>query len=134
MGGVVRTDVTTGDGAELIALPEVNVAVAYHASENMFRQANGILGLAYTKLNTPCPGNTIPLHYTFHQIENGRVTYLEPYFTQLEEAGVVANKFAFYTLRSMVNRAQARFAQDRSTTVFSFSAAERRAPTCTSKA
>ena len=27
---------------------------------------------------------------------------VKPYFDQLEEAGVVANKFAFYTLRSWI--------------------------------
>src|SRR5450755_584710 len=51
------------------------------------------------------PGPTIPPHYTFTQIQTGRVTCIEPYFAQLEAAGLVANKFAFYTLRSMINMA-----------------------------
>ena len=40
------------------------------------------------------------------------MTYVEPYFTQLESAGLIANKFAFYTLRSMINMASASPAAD----------------------
>jgi Eukaryotic aspartyl protease len=63
--------------------------------------------LAYSKLNNAfvMPGPTIPPRYTFNQIQSGRVTHIEPYFAQLESAGLVANKFAFYTLRSMINMA-----------------------------
>jgi hypothetical protein len=114
MGAVVSTDITVGVGNQSATLPQVNAAVAYHASANMFRGSNGILGLAYTKLNNAfeMPGPTIPPKYTFNQIENGTVTYVQPYFTQLESAGVVANKFAFYTLRSMINTATANPATD----------------------
>jgi Eukaryotic aspartyl protease len=106
VGGVVQTNIAVGSGQPLV-LPKVYVAVAYHASQTMFQQAQGILGLAYTKLNNAflMPGPTIPPHYTFNQIQSGKVTYIEPYFTQLESAGLVANKFAFYTLRSMINMA-----------------------------
>ena len=105
VGGVVKTDVAVGTGRQKVVLPGVSVAVAYHASGNMFGKSNGILGLAYKKLNNAfeMPGPTIPPKYTFNQIQSGRVTYIEPYFAQLESAGVVANKFAFYTLRSTVD-------------------------------
>jgi hypothetical protein len=105
IGGVVRTDISAGTGSRSVTLPQVNVAVAYHESRNMFRGSNGILGLAYARLNNAfaMPGPTIPPRYTFNQIQSGKVTYIEPYFTQLEKAGTVANKFAFYTLRSMID-------------------------------
>jgi hypothetical protein len=107
VGAVVLTSLTAGQGKQSVVLPQVNVAVAYHASGDMFGKSNGILGLAYTKLNQAfiMPGPTIPPKYTFNQIQAGRVTHVEPYFTQLESAGLVANKFAFYTRRSMVNMA-----------------------------
>jgi hypothetical protein len=105
IGAVVSTNITAGVGAQSVSLPGVSAAVAYHESRNMFRKSNGILGLAYTKLNNAfeLPGPTLPPKYTFNQIQSGKVTYVEPYFTQLETAGVVANKFSFYTLRSMIN-------------------------------
>ncbi len=114
IGGVVLTDVGMGSGHQSVTLPKVNVAVAYHATQNMFRQSNGILGLAYTRLNSAytLPGPTLPPHFTFNQIQNGTKTFLEPYFTQLEDAGVVANKFAFYTLRSMISRATSDISTD----------------------
>lgn len=114
IGGIVLTDVAMGSGQQSVTLPKVNVAVAYHESQNMFRGSNGILGLAYSRLDGAftLPGPTLPPHYTFNQIQNGTVTYIEPYFSQLEDAGVVANKFAFYALRSMVNHAASDLASD----------------------
>ncbi len=114
IGGVVKTDVVVGAGKQSPKLAQVSVAVAYHESRNMFGKSQGIMGLAYTKLNNAfeLPGPTIPPKYTFNQIQSGTVTYVEPYFTQLESAGMVANKFAFYTLRSMINMASAAPASD----------------------
>jgi Eukaryotic aspartyl protease len=107
IGGVVTTDVTAGIAGQSVVLPKVDVAVAYHETANMFGKSDGILGLAYTRLNNAytMPGLTIPPKYTYNQIQAGQVTYLTPYFTQLEEAGLVANKFAFYTKRSEVSMA-----------------------------
>jgi hypothetical protein len=112
VGAVVMTDVTVGSQA--LVLPQVPVAVAYHETKSMFQGSNGILGLAYTKLNGAftMPGLTIPPKYTYNQIQAGKATYLDPYFTQLETAGLVANKFAFYTRRSLVNMATAKPATD----------------------
>jgi hypothetical protein len=113
VGGIVLVDVAVGTGRPVV-LPQVKVAVAYHATSDMFGKSQGILGLAYSKLNNAfvMPGPTIPPHYTFNQIQSGKVTYVEPYFTQLESAGLVANKFAFYTRRSMVSMATANPAAD----------------------
>jgi hypothetical protein len=114
VGAVVLTDVEVGVGNQSVVLPQVHVAMAYHDSPNMFRNTNGILGLAYTRLNDAyvLPGPTIPPKYTYNQIQAGTKTYIEPYFTQLESAGMVANKFAFYTRRSMVNMATGNPATD----------------------
>jgi hypothetical protein len=110
VGAVVNTNVLVGKGNQSVTLSKVAVAVAYHETASMFQNSQGILGLAYTKLNNAfeMPGPTIPPKYTFNQIQAGKVTYVEPYFTQLEDAGLVANKFAFYALRSMVNHATAK--------------------------
>lgn len=112
VGAVVMTDVTVGEHA--LQLPQVPVAVAYHEASSMFHNANGILGLAYSKLNGAftMPGPTIPAKYSYNQIQAGTVIHLEPYFTKLEDAGMVANKFAFYTRRSMVSMARAKPATD----------------------
>ena len=93
VGAVVTTEIKAGAAT----LPKTNAAIAYHSSGNMFGKSSGILGLAYTKLNNAftMPGPTIPPKYTYNQIQSGKVTYVEPYFTQLESAGLVANKFAF---------------------------------------
>jgi hypothetical protein len=107
VGAIVSTDITMGDGQQALGLGNVDVAVAYQESKEMFGNSNGILGLAYTRLNNAfvMPGSTWPPHFRYNQIQNGKVTYLTPYFTQLEESGVIANKFAFYTLRSMISLA-----------------------------
>jgi hypothetical protein len=109
VGGIVLTDITVNLAHPLV-LSKVHVAVAYHATEEMFGTSHGgILGLAYSRLNDAyrMPGPTIPPHYTYNQIQKGHRIYIEPYFQQLEAAGLVANKFAFYTLRSAINMATA---------------------------
>lgn len=105
IGAVISTKVSAGSGSQSVSLPQVDVAVAYHESESMFQGSDGILGLAYTRLNNAfeMPGPTIPPRYTYNQIQAGKMTYIEPYFTKLESAGLVANKFAFHARRSLVN-------------------------------
>jgi hypothetical protein len=107
IGGVIQTNTVAGVGSQLVTLKQVNVAVAYHATQSMFGKSDGILGLAYTKLNDAftMPGPTIPPKYGYNEIQTGKKTFVEPYFTQLEEAGLVSNKFAFYTKRSMISMA-----------------------------
>jgi len=114
VGAVVLTDVAAGSGAQAVALKKVNTAVAYLESRNMFGKSDGILGLAYTRLNNAfeMPDVVWPPKYKYNEIQDGKITYLEPYFTQLEQAGIVANKFAFYTQRSMVSAATANPATD----------------------
>jgi Eukaryotic aspartyl protease len=114
VGAVVLTQVAVGADSQQAVLQNVPTAVAYAESKDMFGKANGILGLAYKKLNNAftMPDPTWPAAYSYNQIQDGRVTYLEPYFSQLEEAGIVANKFAFYTRRSMVSNATDNLATD----------------------
>lgn len=50
-GAVLKTKVSLGDGAAQVTIPDANVAVAYEQTSNMFRSADGILGLAYAPLD-----------------------------------------------------------------------------------
>ncbi len=50
-GAVINTTVTFQNAGNAVALPGANVAVAYQASKDMFRGADGILGLAYAPLD-----------------------------------------------------------------------------------
>jgi hypothetical protein len=116
VGAVVHTDIVAGIGKQTVALKQVSTVVAYAESNDMFGKSNGILGLAYTRLDNAftMPGVTWPPKYTYNQIQQqGRVTFLQPYFTELEAQGTVANRFAFYTKRSMVSQATPNPAGDR---------------------
>lgn len=108
VGAVVHTDIVAGVGKQTLTLSQVCTSVAYAESSDMFGKANGILGLAYTRLDNAytMPGVTWPPVYSYNQIQQqGRVTFLDPYFSQLEAQGAIANKFAFYTKRSAVSLA-----------------------------
>jgi hypothetical protein len=102
VGAVVRTPVALGGG---VSLSNVNLAVAYRESADMFGNAQGIWGLAYETLNNAfrMPADTWKHKYDASRIASGKVCDLDPYFSQLEEAGVVGNKFAFYTKRSIIS-------------------------------
>jgi hypothetical protein len=104
VGAVVRTSVGLSNA---VSLSNVNLAVTYQESANMFGNAQGIWGLAYEKLNNSylMPANTWKHKYDALRIQTGREADLDPYFSQLEEAGIVANKFAFYTKRSIISAA-----------------------------
>jgi hypothetical protein len=101
VGAVVQTSVAVATG---VTLSNVNLAVTYSESANMFGNANGIFGLAYEPLNNAylMSGNTWKAKYKASQITHGKEADLDPYFSQLEEAGIVANIFAFYTKRGIV--------------------------------
>lgn len=111
VGAVVQTSV--GLAADL-RLADVHVAVTYAEGPGMFGGAQGILGLAYAPLDTAyvMPGDTWAAKYPPAQIATGAVVELVPYFTQLEQAGVVGNKFALYTKRATVSLATADPASD----------------------
>ena len=105
IGSVVQTDVTAREGERSVDLPGVSVAVAYHETINMFGKAQGILGLAYGALDDAIDISkvSVPPHYSPNDVRAGHKAFVEPYFTSLERAGLVASKFAFYTKRSTVH-------------------------------
>jgi len=104
VGAVVQTTVGLPSA---VALNGANLAVTYHESANMFGKAQGIFGLAYEPLNSAylMPADTWKSKYSAKQINSGKEADLDPYFSQLEEAGTVSNLFAFYTKRSIVSAA-----------------------------
>jgi aspartyl protease len=123
-GPVVNTTVTIG-GAGGQALPGCPIAITSVQEKGNFQGVTGIMGLAYNGLNdaydfkTFLAGEHKTSSYPWSLgtvwssfvtgftklVQAGQVSPLEmkPYFDQLEESGVVANKFAFYTLRSWVS-------------------------------
>ena len=79
----------------------------------MFGNAQGNWGLAYKTNNAFQMRTSTWTHkYKIKRIETGKVCDLIAYFGELTEAGVVADKFAFYTKRSIINSATANPATD----------------------
>jgi hypothetical protein len=113
---VVRTSITIGNGnpAGQVTLPGANLAVTYQMLPGTFGNAGGIFGLAYATLDTAwqMPADTSINHYNADQVSLGREADLDPYFSQLAEAGVVSGKFAFAVRRSVMSSAHADPAQD----------------------
>jgi hypothetical protein len=105
VGSVVKTDVKVGNGAASAAMSGVSMAVAVQETAQMFGKSDGILGLAYTRLDDAYDlgKSSWPPAFGPNDFRAARKTFLEPYFTQLEQSGLVANKFAFYTKRSYVH-------------------------------
>jgi hypothetical protein len=119
-GPVVNTTVTLGPSGAQVPLPNCPLAITSVQQKGNFQGVTGIMGLAYNGLNTaydfksyldqqnktstyPWPFSKVWMAFynRFHALfEQPNQPSVKPYFDQLEEAGVVANKFAFYTLRS----------------------------------
>jgi hypothetical protein len=123
-GPVVTTTITMGTAKSTVTLQNSPMAIADDQQPSNFGAADGILGLAYNALN-----NAYNLSNYLHQREvNPAVTFpwpfptstssallaqlqqlfskmpqedIPPYFTEIESKGITANKFAFYTLRSV---------------------------------
>ncbi len=104
-GAVLNTPVTVGAAGAQVTLPGANVAVAYQCSTTMFRQADGILGLAYAPLDDAfaMPKDTWTTQYASADVRQGKAQDIQPYLTQLTGADVVADKIAFLTRRSFVH-------------------------------
>jgi hypothetical protein len=113
---VVRTSVGIGNGAppNEVTLQGANLAVTYQVQPGTFGNADGIFGLAYGTLDTAwqMPADTWQNHYNADQVSLGRTADLDPYFSQLAEAGLVSGKFAFAVRRSIMRSAQPHPAQD----------------------
>jgi hypothetical protein len=134
-GPVVTTPLTMGVPGNTVTLQTSPIAIADDQQPHNFGAADGILGLAYNSLN-----NAFNLSaYLQQRGINPAVTYpwpfptknssaalaqlqqllskmpqddIPPYFTEVESNGITANKFAFYTLRSVPSVASANFAAD----------------------
>ncbi len=128
IGPVVNTTLGMGEGTDQVTLSGAPIAITYAQQKNNFTGVDGIMGLAYGQLNgaadlkdyltktRPAEPVTYPWpfpggHFTIFANKyaqlirslNLTATDIQPYFQELEENGVVANKFAFYTKRSWVN-------------------------------
>lgn len=124
-GPVVNTSVGFGPGVSLRSTP---IAIYSVQDMDILKGATGMMGLAYSGLNsafdlkswfeqTQVPATTYPWPFPeqdFSTFDSDfkllRKKYgihgqsIAPYFDDLENSGVVANKFAFYTRRSWVSR------------------------------
>jgi hypothetical protein len=100
LGAVVKDTVQIGT----VTGTNVSIAITYHASKQMFREADGILGLAYQALEDAysLPGNTWPKKYSESQVEHGKRSSVVPCLMQLANEGVLQEKMAFLTRRSFV--------------------------------
>jgi hypothetical protein len=128
IGPVVTTSVAMGTPGQEVSLQGAYLAIADDQLPNNFGNADGILGLAYNGLNQAynmtvylqeqnvnpaetypwpfnIPANTGAYQQFLSQLEMLRFDDIPPYFDQLESKGFVANKFAFYTLRSFPSQA-----------------------------
>lgn len=124
-GPMVDTTLTFGTDAGQVVLHNCPIAITTVQESSNFQGVTGIMGLAYNGLNnafdfgaylaTQGKESTFPWPFGkvwtsflagFRKLlQRARATGVDvkPYFDQLEESGVVANKFAFYTLRSWVS-------------------------------
>ncbi|HTT33623.1 MAG TPA: pepsin-like aspartic protease [Methylomirabilota bacterium] len=125
-GPVIQTSVAMGVQGSTVTLQNSFVAIADDQQPHNFGAADGILGLAYNALNNAFnltsylqqqrinPAVTYPWPFPIKN-SNAMLSQLEqlfgklpqedipPYFDEVESSGITANKFSFYTLRSVPN-------------------------------
>ena len=134
-GPVVKTSVSIGSGFFQAALKDVHIAVAKKELSNSFALADGLLGLAYRELNKAYnlerylnengvePAVTHPWFLTEEQSDDSISEFrsflrqfprheITPYFTQLEQNGVVGNQFAFIIHRSSIYQTETKKTAD----------------------
>jgi hypothetical protein len=104
-GAVLTTRISVGSGASQVTVSDANVSVAYDESSDMFRSADGILGLAYALLDDAfeMPDNTWTHQYPGTEVNQGKRTQIPPYLTQLANEGITSDKVSFYTRRSFIH-------------------------------
>jgi len=134
-GPMIQTNVTMGVQGSSVTLQNSFLAVADDQQPHNFGNADGILGLAYNALNNAFnlttylqqqkinPAVTYPWPFpiknsnaTLNQLEQifGKLQQddIPPYFDEVESNGITANKFSFYTLRSVPNVGSGNITQD----------------------
>jgi hypothetical protein len=131
-GPVVQTTLTMGVPGNTVTLQASYMAIADEQQPHNFGAADGILGLAYDALNSAYnlsaylqqrginPAVTYPWPFPTHGsaalaqlqqlLSQMQQDDIPPYFTEIESNGITANKFAFYTLRSVPSLASANIA------------------------
>jgi hypothetical protein len=116
-GPVLETIIGLGN----VSLPKASFALTESQEAGNFGNADGILGLAYNIMNNAFDlkaalaqkhaAATYPWPFKLPGTQDGLVAFeqelqgqpqidVDPYFQALEEQNIVANKLAFYTLRS----------------------------------
>jgi hypothetical protein len=134
-GPVIETTLTMGVKGNTVTLQTSPIAVADDQQPHNFGAADGILGLAYNALNSaynlstylqarginpavtypwpfPVKNSSAVLAQLQQLLSQARQDDIPPYFTEIESNGITANKFAFYTLRSVPHLANGNAAQD----------------------
>jgi hypothetical protein len=123
-GPVVTTDVTFGEGADALVLKDTPLAIAV-VQQGSLGGVNGVMGLAYAGINpaydlTPwfgakgLPAATFPWPFQAGDwngflgqfqpvVQPLQPQTIPPCLDQLAARGLIANRFAFYTLRSAVS-------------------------------
>jgi len=115
-GPVLETTISLGT----VSLPKASFALTESQEAGNFGKADGILGLAYNVMNNAfalgkatfpwpfkVPGTQDGLVAFDRELQGQPQTDVDPYFQALEEQNIVANKLAFYTLRSFPRVASA---------------------------
>jgi hypothetical protein len=105
-GAVIQTTVSVGDDRSSVTATDINTAIAYEHSPDMFGKTDGILGLAYAKLDDAfrMPKDTWSARYSARRVKKGKEDSITPYLTQLAKKRVIADKFSFLTKRSLIHR------------------------------
>ena len=124
-GPVVKTKITMGDGPFSVTLDNTHIAVTRKEQQESFGLADGIIGLAYYALskaydlteylqeNNIQPAVTYPWFLAEQQQDDSvrefksflreyPLNRITPYFTSLEQQGVVGNQFALLIHRSSI--------------------------------
>lgn len=104
-GSVFKLSISVGTGQVVVTLPDANAAIAYQQSANMFRSADGILGLAYAPLDDAfeMPKDTWKKKYTSTEVRAGARVNLVPFLTQLTDEHVTSDIVSFVTRRSFIH-------------------------------
>lgn len=118
-GPVIKTNITIGHDNQSLSLTNATLAlVTDKKQQQTFADADGILGLAYHHLNKGFVMDkpTYPWPYTDKSADlkafkkflwQHQEQDILPYFTELEQHNLCANKFAFYSKRSSIHHQQA---------------------------
>ena len=134
-GPVVITSIGMGLPGNNVTLQQSPMAIADDQQPHNFGKADGILGLAYNSLNNaydlapllqqkkinpavsypwpfPVKNSNALLTQLGQTFENLQQVDIPPYFDELEQNGIVADRFSFYTLRSFPSFAGSNHAQN----------------------